>query len=320
MRFLAAFVRASLELALLLAATLSLLSLLGFWKNRFDLLTHFAPVWLALCLAGLVLIPVLRLQPRRLVLAVALAGVAASAGLMTPELVAAARPSARAQANEQRIRVVSFNLWIRNPEPERTAAWLLGSGADVLVLPEPERAAAGIIARLRAGYPYGIDCQGDHDCNAAILSRWPVSASGASPPYAWAVVQAPSGPFTVIGAHFTWPTNGWEQARQRRRVAELIARFDRRTTIVAGDFNTAPWSYVMRRQDRLFGLERRTRALSSWPAQPVSRHPITPPFPILPIDHLYAGGNWRTVDIRRGPRLGSDHFPVVADMARPANR
>ena len=320
MRFLAAFARASLELALLLAAALGLLSLLGFWKNRFDLLAHFAPVWLALCLAGLLLIFVLQLQPRRLLLAAAFASAAACAGLMAPELIAAARQPAAGSAAEQRIRVVSFNLWIRNAEPERTAAWLLASGADVLVLPEPERAAAGIIARLRARYPYGLDCQGDHDCNAAILSRWPVSASGASPPYAWAAVQAPGGPFTVIGAHFTWPTDGWQQAWQRRRVADLIASFDRRTTVVAGDFNTAPWSFAMRRQDRLFGLERRTRALFSWPARPVSRFRVPLPFPILPIDHLYAGDSWRTLSVRRGPRLGSDHFPVVADLARPRRR
>jgi endonuclease/exonuclease/phosphatase (EEP) superfamily protein YafD len=47
--------------------------------------------------------------------------------------------------------------------------------------------------------------------------------------------------------------------------------------------------------------------LFSWPA---TRSPI----PILPIDHLYAGPAWRTVNVERGPHLGSDHYPLVATL------
>ena len=36
--------------------------------------------------------------------------------------------------------------------------------------------------------------------------------------------------------------------------------------------------------------------------------------PILPIDHIYAGSDWRMTGLRRGPRLGSDHFPLVATL------
>jgi endonuclease/exonuclease/phosphatase (EEP) superfamily protein YafD len=78
--------------------------------------------------------------------------------------------------------------------------------------------------------------------------------------------------------------------------------------IIAGDFNSTPWSFALRRQDRLFGIERRTRALATWPARTLRSEA---PFPFLPIDHVYAGKGWRTVSMQRGPRLGSDHYPVI---------
>ena len=69
--------------------------------------------------------------------------------------------------------------------------------------------------------------------------------------------------------------------------------------------------------DGLFGLERRTRALFTWPAGRFSRLRFAAPFPILAIDQVYAGSDWKTVAVRRGPELGSDHYPVVVELARP---
>ncbi|HQR90495.1 MAG TPA: endonuclease, partial [Caulobacter sp.] len=40
------------------------------------------------------------------------------------------------------------------------------------------------------------------------------------------------------------------------------------------------------------------------------------PAPFLPIDHVYAGGAWKTVSVVRGPALGSDHRPIVVKLRR----
>ena len=98
-------------------------------------------------------------------------------------------------------------------------------------------------------------------------------------------------------------------------VAGVLNRLPKDRLILAGDFNSTPWSFSRRREDAMFGLERRTKALFSWPAGEVSRHRIKVPFPFLAIDHVYAGKAWRTVSVRRGPRLGSDHYPVVVVLA-----
>ena len=67
-------------------------------------------------------------------------------------------------------------------------------------------------------------------------------------------------------------------------------------------------------------LIRRDRALFTWPAQQDSRLRWLGLFPILPIDHVYAGPGWATVKVERGPRLGSDHYPVIVTLAPVAPR
>ena len=98
-------------------------------------------------------------------------------------------------------------------------------------------------------------------------------------------------------------------------MTDALKRFDPATLILAGDFNSTPWSFTLRRQDKRLGLERLTRALPSWPTARRTIWGIGWPLPVLPIDHVYAGRAWRAVSVRRGPSLGSDHFPIVVQIA-----
>jgi endonuclease/exonuclease/phosphatase (EEP) superfamily protein YafD len=150
-------------------------------------------------------------------------------------------------------------------------------------------------------------------CEIEMFSKAPpIAWAGLMPdlglPAAWATYQGAGGPFTVVGMHAYWPFPGGLQRSQTDALAKIIGGLSKDRMIVTGDFNSTPWSFALRRQDRLFALERRTRALPSWPARTLKGKAL---FPLLPIDHVYAGKGWRTVSIQRGPRLGSDHYPVI---------
>ena len=86
--------------------------------------------------------------------------------------------------------------------------------------------------------------------------------------------------------------------------------------VVAGDFNSTPWSFALKRLDGMLPLIRRDRAIATWPSAPTEAQGRKVPLalPVLPIDHIYAGAGWRTLDVRRGPSLGSDHRPVVVTL------
>lgn len=308
-------------------AGLGLAAVGGAWNGWLDRLTHLAPLILAAAAAVLIL-ALVRRGPRWKVSAV-LAGVAmvCTAGLMTPELARAARGRAAPTAGRG-LTLMTLNLWLENVDPEATARMVLAADPDVLVLEEATGKGAIAARLLRARYPYAVGCEGPTTCALAIYSKIPIIAGAAKPqdwdhrPFdtlrmVWARIGARGTPaFTVVGTRLGSPTQPpWLQAGQRRRLAKALEPFARSNLIVAGDFNTTPWSFAMREQDRLMvGLQRRTVALPTWPARWLGGRAA--PLPLLPIDHIYAGRSWRTVSIRRGPRTGSDHYPVIAVLAR----
>jgi len=86
------------------------------------------------------------------------------------------------------------------------------------------------------------------------------------PTFARASFPAEGGAFSVVSVHLDRPTEPG-QVSQIAAFNELLAHYTPDRLIVAGDFNLTPWSFALRRLDAQFGLERRDRALFSWPAR-----------------------------------------------------
>lgn len=295
----------------------------GRYSDRLDILTHFAPIWLTLGVAGLVVWVIgggrslLRLTPIAAAVAVAGAGV-----LMLPELT---RPKGEpAPAEGETLKLVQFNLWENNSDPEGSARWVLAEDPDIITVVEGYEITGGVARLLAERYPYAVTCADPQPCSTMILSKkkpiWrhglstavsPAHLSGAQARFAGA-----KGPFDVIAVHYTWPIPAGPQQQQAKRLLKVLEGVDRDNAIIGGDFNSTPWSFTLRRQDEAFGLERRTRGQATWPAAPITRYDIRPPFPLLAIDQVYAGKAWKTVSVKRGPRLGSDHYPVVVLLKR----
>lgn len=302
----------------LVCAVAALVAHGGMVSARADILTHFAPFWLAGALVvvgyGLLLAPK---ALRTVFLVVGGVGVIASGALIAPELIRPMSPRAPESAPNQ-IKLVQFNVWGRNADLEETAQWIVDQDADIVVIEEASRTVRDAVLRRRA---YHVVCG---HCQVMIFSKLKPVDSGAPaspaglprPPIARGTYRNAGGEFIVLGAHYTWPTQGSMQQQQGKRLAWVLDHYPKEAMILTGDFNSTPWSYSRRREDQMFGLERRTKALFSWPAGEVSRQRIKVPFPFLPIDHVYAGKSWRTVSVERGPALGSDHFPVIVTLAR----
>ncbi|MFC3069733.1 endonuclease/exonuclease/phosphatase family protein [Phenylobacterium soli] len=283
---------------------------------RWDVLAHFAPLWLAGALAcALVALIAFRGLAKLLVLGMAATGLVFSAMLIGPELTRPAGPSAAPDAPGQ-LKIVQFNVWHDSPDPERNLDWLMREDPDITVL---EETTPRLREAIKASGRWRVTCP---NCEVMILSKSEPVAEGLGKvhgPITRATFRDARGEFTVIGVHNAWPTDA-DQPGQEARLAQAIARFPRERTIVTGDFNSAPWSFQRRRWDARFGLIRRERALFTWPATPYKRLRWLGSVPFLPIDHVYAGDDWATVSITRGPKLASDHYPVVAILAPVAPR
>ncbi|MDR6625164.1 endonuclease/exonuclease/phosphatase family protein [Caulobacter segnis] len=300
----------------LLGSLLALASLGGAINPKLDALTHITPLWLAMGIGAVLLGGLFAREAERWVMvALGVVAISASGVLMLPELRQAWRFKPEAAAPSD-LKVIQFNAWHENYAPEQSLEWLLAQNADVIVMAEGGGSAWAINKGLRATYPY-MSCKSGR-CEPWIFSRKKVIASGTVQkglPGAWATIEDPAGSFTVLGAHYVWPVPAGRQQAQSAMLVKAASAFDPRTLIVTGDFNSTPWSFTLKRQDKALALQRLTRALPSWPSGQFSRV-ATAPAPFLPIDHVYAGADWRAVKVERGPAIGSDHRPIVVTLRR----
>lgn len=296
-----------------LSAFASIAAQRGRVSLQWDVLAHFAPLWLlgsAICAATAL---AFRGWRRWSLAGLGLVGLIAGGLLVAPEYFRDTGPHATAAAPGQ-LKLVQFNVWHRNPDPAQALDWLEREDPDIIFVEEnTPRFAKAAAARGR----WSVACQ---RCEVMILSKRPALETGyakhkrkPAAPLSWAVFDDAHGRFEVIGVHNAWPTDP-DQPIQERRLAQAIAARDHQRLIVVGDFNSTPWSFQRRRWDREFGLVRRDRALPTWPAQTYKGLPWLG-LPFLAIDHVYAGPDWATVSVRRGPRLSSDHYPVVVTLA-----
>lgn len=292
-------------------------------NTHLDMLNHFAPgivvaqmLWLALIVSG-------SGRFRNFATTICIIGVFLTSLRLAPE-VAAALTTPRAQVETGRtVRVLDWNVWVKNTAPRESADLILKYDPDVITLQEADGPAAAIPAALRGSYPYVARCRG---CDLYILSRWPLRrwgakdenwdhGSGRPATVVWAEVAPPGqAPFVVLTTHYAHPNTTSRQAAQRAYLAAVMADFDPHTTLLAADMNLTPWAFAMERQDASMPVRRVTRALASWPAR--FERGYTFPIPLLPIDHIYAGGDWKVVSVQRGARGGSDHYPVIATLTR----
>jgi len=258
---------------------------------------------------------------RRPALVAALVGIVVNVVLIAPELLRPAPLAAPAGLGPP-LTVLTFNVWDDNRQADATVDAIIRANADVVVLQEFFGLSADAQQRLFAAYPNRAGCP--PGCDLIMLSKRPWLVGGPETanrdPHdtaIWGETTAPDGrPVDVLTTHYAWPLPPGGQAYQRRVLASVVTGLPKANLIVAGDFNLAPWTAALKRQDADFApMTRREKALFTWPAL-IARLGRPSPFAILPIDHFYAGAAWKTLSVRRLPRAGSDHYGVLVTLAR----
>lgn len=304
-----------------LAAGVALAAQLGRFSERLDALTHVMPFWL---FAGVVCAAIaarLLSRPwRRVAAALGVITVISAMALAAPDFLGS---SATVPTRADSIKIVQFNAWYQNEDSDKSIKWLLEQDADIVILEEAKLQARPIQLALRQRYPFRVTCGGLRGCPTMIFSKHkPIAFSGlqtgrsaGAQPVAgvWAQYQDARGVYTVAAVHLSWPAVPANlQSAQFKSLDRALSPLPKDRLILAGDFNSTPWSFALRAQERELGLIRRTHHLASFPARAESRLFNGVLLPIFPIDHVFAGRGWQTSVIRRGPRLGSDHYPLVA--------
>ncbi|MFT3722157.1 MAG: endonuclease/exonuclease/phosphatase family protein [Hyphomonadaceae bacterium] len=302
-----AFVRFAIGSVAALSTLASLLALLSYVEPQFDLVANFAPILLAIAFVALVAAATVG---RSLVLSILAAmGIAASGWLMTPDLIVFVQRFMSTPPSGPTLKIISANLLADNGDGSAFEKMVRREQPDVLILQESFGYWRKRLERLSADYPTQAGCADPSECQTVILSRFP-SAGLLQPQNSTFVAarlilpsQLGGGTFEVVSVHLSRPPPMDPQLKQLDELKALSSSLSSRA-VLAGDFNATPWGSSIRRLDQTLPLERHSRALFSWPT----------PFPLAPVDHVYAGRSWRLASIARGPRIGSDHYPIITTL------
>ena len=288
------------------------------WPHVIELLSHFQQQYLILCLAllgGLVL-------TRRWIL-VGIGGILTlllSVQIIPWYLSPPLQVLTQSLDHPADLRVLLANVNTRNPSPELVIRLAQQENPDILLLMEVSETWIAPLGVLEDQLPYSFFRTGNF-----LLSRYPLQdpyadAFGTTGTATLLAQITPQGqPITLVGSH-PWPPLRPDLFHSRNRHLDGIAQTIRSIStpvILMGDINITPWSPYYRRLISLTGLTN-TRLgfgiLPSWPT--------TKTFPLglsailqLPIDHCLVSPEFETLDIRIGPEIGSDHWPVIVDLA-----
>lgn len=254
---------------------------------------------------------------------VAVAGaVAAAHAVWTAPELARPRPLSPAAAGAPRIRVVTANVRFPSRNSAPLGEELAAADADILLLQELSSEHLAMIKSAGAfdGYPWSYVDPRPGSFGAGIWSKWPLSGGETWEPGGLPMVRA-----TVdVGGTEVRVFNVHCKAPMRRRwipvwkaqLADLGAavRSSPSPAIVAGDFNSTAGHAPFRRLLAEAGLrsahvEAGRGLATTWPRG----GRVMPP--LFRIDHVLVTAGLAVVGVREGRGPGSDHRPVIADLA-----
>ncbi len=302
-------------LVLLPALAVSAAAIAGFlggWWWWFDLLSNFRPQYAVVgAVLGLVLILGKWRRSGGVVFAVAVLNAA-----LVGQLYLA--PGAAPTVGESFV-VMSFNVRAANEGRAGVFDYIGRTGPDVVFLHESTRLWEQAAREADLGYDIYEVGQPGLIFSTLVLappgSRYESFGFATAEPRAVEVVfDDGHGPVRLLGVHPLSPITA-ERAALHGLQLDWVSGWVREAegpVVVAGDLNATQWSHGFRRLTGSTGLNDSTRGFGLQPSFPMDGNPLIR----VQIDHVLYSDGLTVLDRRLGPRLGSDHAPVIAELAR----
>jgi endonuclease/exonuclease/phosphatase (EEP) superfamily protein YafD len=272
-----------------------------------DLATHFRWQYAAASLVAIAVFGWLR-RPAWALAAVALLGLNLYSAW--PKPVGVTRPP-----SSEPFRVLISNVFFGNSEYHRVVAFVRSARPDAAVFVEVTPEWRRALAVLERELPH-VQAAGSGRHGVLLMSRVPlaswreITASPGAETMLHARLMAGSRPIELFAVHANWPM-GSETTSMRNRQLEVLAAEAASAAgpvVIAGDLNITPYSphFVRLLADGHLRSAAGGRWIPTWPI-------FFPPAAIQ-IDHVLVSADVGVRTFESGPRVGSDHLPVVADL------
>lgn len=314
---------AILLISLVVAATVCAAFARYFWIG--DLATHFRIQYAALSLLGVIALMWLR---KPLLAAIAFGALIVNITTASAALGWQSKPASQSKTagnTGPTLRMVAINVYFRNKEYERVVQMLREQQPDVAVLVEITPEWRKALEALDSIYTYRyfsatpIQRVGARiERGVLMMSRWPIERADPIDFGEWAepginaTLNVNGQRLHVMGVHPCWPL-GWGISAERNRELALIATTARSVQgplVVLGDLNITAFSPHFKALLKDGGLKSATHGDNWTPTWPTFL-----PIAGIQIDHALVSPDVTVVGFERGPRIGSDHWPIMVEIA-----
>lgn len=219
----------------------------------------------------------------------------------------------------RRLRILVTNVEVSNREAGPVLDAVRASEPDLWLALEPDDWWCERLRRLDPLFGHGVDRPQDNAYGLMFRSRLPVRDLDVEElvepgvPSLRARVQLRCGDWVAFHGLHPRPPHTFQASFSRDGELMIAARGIAGrdvATVVAGDFNDAPWSRSCRMFQKisrlldprlgrgLFNTFNARRRISRWP-----------------LDHVFASEHFRLVRIEALPPVGSDHHPLLVDLS-----
>lgn len=312
--------------ALIAVATLApLLSMRAWWVRDFD----FPRLQIA-CLAGLLIVVEAALKPAGPLAMTRLAILAGCVAYQLWWILPYTRLWRRevlpagTVSRDCRLRILSANVLMDNRNAAAVVAQVRHWRPDIFVALETDHWWQSQLDTLKDDYPHTLQCPLPNRYGMSLYCRLPLIDPeiqfllADDVPSMHFMVRLPCRAEVVVHCIHPTPPSPTENPSSSERDAELIVvgravAGHRRPVVVAGDLNDVAWSRTTRLFRKISGLldPRVGRGMfNTFHADYV--------FFRWPLDHLFHSDEFCLVDMRRLGKTGSDHFPILVELALKA--
>lgn len=222
---------------------------------------------------------------------------------------------------QPRLRLLASNVLTTNRNAELLLAQVRQHRPDVLIAVETDAWWEAKLETLMDVLPHAVRCPLDNLYGMHLYSRLPLDDAEIrylvedDIPSIHVTFALDGGRRVALHALHPRPPSPTESDGSQERDAELVmvgraVKDAELPTIVAGDLNDVAWSRTTRLFRKLSGLldPRIGRGMYN------TFHAKLPGLR-WPLDHLFHSRHFTLVGMRRLPDVGSDHFPILVELA-----
>lgn len=225
-----------------------------------------------------------------------------------------------AQHPERAFKVYSANINRFNKDFSKLNYELQEIDPDIVLLLEVTPVHFSKLHPIVQTFPYHVEqlSIGTYGFGIALLSKFPIlehriiKLSEIGNAILEANLEVNQQAVVFYGVHFQSPVFIQKFDKRKKQFLGLAYQINQKTkpVIVAGDFNSTPFSPIFRRFLEISGL-RDSRIGFGW--QP--SWPAFLPFFWLPIDHILVSADFQVYKRSTGSFIGSDHYPVFVELS-----